>query len=69
MQILWQCYGYTILPFIKEIPENMLPWVLAEYTSNIIPARLKHIDNRQGVPYLVYLALKIIKNREGIISD
>ena len=62
-------YNIDIKPFIKEIPENMLPWVLAEYTSNIIPARLKHIDNRQGVPYLVYLALKIIKNREGIISD
>lgn len=57
---LARLYHTDIEPFKSEIPTESLPWVLAEYASAIIPARLKHSTSRNGVPYLVYLANKII---------
>lgn len=53
-------YRTNVLPFKSNIAIDMLPWVLAEYAARVIPARLKHSDDRLGVPYLVYLASKII---------
>lgn len=57
---LARLYYTDIIQFKNEIPIESLPWVLAEYASTIIPARLKHSTLRNGVPYLVYLANKII---------
>lgn len=60
---LARLYRIDIKPFIETIPEESLPWVLAEYAVNVIPARVKHSDDRNGVPYLVYLASKITQRR------
>lgn len=57
---LSRLYRFDILPFKSSIPEEMLPWVLSEYGASIIPSRMKHQSNRNGVPYLTYLAHKII---------
>lgn len=59
---LLRIYRLDILPNIKllSISDDALPWVLAGYAQDIIPARLKHADDRAGVPYLVYIANKII---------
>ena len=57
---LARLYYTDIIQFKTEIPIGSLPWVLAEYASTIIPARLKHSTSRNGVPYLVYLANKIV---------
>lgn len=56
-------YNTDIKPFESDIPKDSLPWVLAEYASLVIPARLKHSTSRNGVPYLVYLA-NIITSKE-----
>lgn len=56
-------YRTDIKPLEEYIPKDMLPWVLAGYASTIIPGRVKHNTMRNGVPYLVYLATKIIYHK------
>lgn len=58
---LARLYRFDIEPFKDSIPKDALPWVLAQYGSTVIPSRLKHQTERNGLPYLVYLAHKIIK--------
>ena len=57
---LSRLYRFDIKPFEESIPKELLPWVLAEYGSTVIPSRLKHQTERLGVPYLVYLSYKVI---------
>lgn len=61
---LSRLYRFDIQPLKASIPDEMLPWVLAEYGATVIPARMKHQTTRNGVPYLIYLAHKIIHNEQ-----
>lgn len=44
-----------------DIEKDDIPWLLAEYGKFVIPHREKHETERQGVPFLVYLATKIVQ--------
>ena len=57
---LLKLYQTDLKPLASYIPSDMMPWVLAGYAASIIPGRTKHNTMRNGVPYLVYLATKII---------
>lgn len=61
---LSRLYRFDIQPLKASISSDMLPWVLAEYGATVIPARMKHQTSRNGVPYLIYLAHKIIHNEQ-----
>lgn len=54
-------YMNDVMPYGGDISESDLPWVLAGYAEGIIPSRAKHSSQRNGVPYLVYVADKIIR--------
>lgn len=57
---LARLYRLNIKPLKENFTDDELPWLLASYAARIIPPRAKHSDARNGVPYLVYLADKII---------
>lgn len=61
---LSRLYRFDIQPLQASISDDMLPWVLAEYGASVIPARMKHQTTRNGIPYLTYLAHKIIYNEQ-----
>lgn len=58
-------YKHNVKPYISNhintnIQKEDLPWILAEYMSRLIEFRLKHNRTIQGVPYLVYIATKVV---------
>lgn len=53
-------YRLNIKPLKDNFTNDDLPWILASYAMHVIPPRAKHQDSRNGVPYLVYIADKII---------
>ena len=57
---LFILYQRDIKPYISQFPSQEVPWILAAYATKIIPWREKHETMRNGVPYLTYLAHRII---------
>ena len=60
-------YNKNVKPYISNhkstnIDKKDVPWILAEYMSRIIEFRLKHHRTIQGVPYLVYVATKVVND-------
>lgn len=47
-----------------KVTVEELPWLLAEYSTNVIPHRDKHDTDRLGIPYLVYVAAKVIETNQ-----
>lgn len=45
---------------VLQYPRDLQVWILADYASLILPHRAKHDELRLGVPYLTYLANKIV---------
>lgn len=45
---------------VLQYPRDLQVWILADYASLILPHRAKHDELRLGVPYLTYLADKIV---------
>ena len=48
--------------YLHNIDRVYAPWVIAAITRKIIPYRIKHDESRDGVPYLVYVAGKVLTN-------
>lgn len=59
-------YRTDLMPIVSSLPTANLPWILAGYGASVIPGRLKHNTMRSSVPYLVYLANKIIYQGDKI---
>lgn len=45
---------------VLQYPRDLQVWILADYATLILPHRAKHDELRLGVPYLTYLANKIV---------
>lgn len=57
-------YRNDIYPFRQTIEEHLLPHVLYQYTFDMFPHRKKHDTMRNSMPYLLYLATKVIAYME-----
>lgn len=60
----WACADVynKLADYLHNIDRVYAPWVIAAITRKIIPYRLKHDESRDGVPYLVYVAGKVLTN-------
>lgn len=65
-QALRSVYSRVFMSHLNNYDFKMLPWILAYYVQAIIPYREKHDEERLGVPYLVYVAGRVL-DRVGII--
>ncbi len=61
--LMYDIYKKAIKPLQSQYNTQLLPWILAEYSVKYLPPRAKHSSERCGVPYLVYVADKIINNQ------
>lgn len=57
---MYTLYMQDIKPYKPSLPSAHLPWILEAYARDVIPHRDKHETQRNGVPYLVYLANEVI---------
>lgn len=58
---LFTLFKYDLQPYEQHLPKDALPWILEAYAREIIGHRDKHETQRNGVPYLVYLANEVIQ--------
>lgn len=63
---LLDIYYQIIKPVADEFEKESLPWLLSACGEEIIEPREKHKTMRQGLPYLTYLAARIVgQHKDG----